>query len=64
MKKCSEEERKKIMEQLMIRMEEYLNYRTKGEMEIGVVTFSNVYGILGKTDKAEELIYAFVKERS
>ena len=52
------------MEQLMIRMEEYLNYRTKGEMEIGVVTFSNVYGILGKTGKAEELIYAFVKERS
>ena len=64
LKKCSEEERKKIMEQLMIRMEEYLNYRTKGEMEIGVVTFSNVYGILGKTGKAEELIYAFVKERS
>lgn len=63
LKKCSEEERKRIMEQLMIRMEEYLNYRTKGEMEIGAITFSNVYGILGKTDQAEELIRSFVQER-
>ena len=35
-------------------MEEYLNYRGKGEIQVGVVTFSNVYGILGKTEKADE----------
>ena len=63
LKKCSEEERKRIMEQLMMRMEEYLNYRTKGEMEIGVITFSNVYGVLGQTEKAEALIHSFVQER-
>ena len=63
LKKCSEEERKRIMEQLMMRMEEYLNYRTKGEMEIGAITFSNVYGVLGQTSKAKALIHSFVQER-
>lgn len=35
----------------------------KGEIQVGAVTFSNVYGILGKTEKAEELIERFRKER-
>ena len=35
----------------------------KEEIQVGVVTFSNVYGILGKTEKAEELIERFRKER-
>lgn len=64
LKKCSEEERKRIMEQLMMRMEEYLNYRVKGEMEIGAITFSNVYGVLGQTGKAEALIHSFLQERT
>ena len=63
LEKCSEEERTRIMEKIMMRMEEYLNYRGKGEIQVGVVTFSNVYGILGKTEKAEELIERFRKER-
>ena len=33
----------------------------KGEIQVGAVTFSNVYGILGKTEKAEELIERFRK---
>ena len=63
LEKCSEEERTRIMEKIMMRMEEYLNYRGKGEIQVGAVTFSNVYGILGKTEKAEELIERFRKER-
>ncbi len=51
------------MEKIMMRMEKYLNYRGKGEIQVGAVTFSNVYGILGKTEKAEELIERFRKER-
>ena len=54
LEKCSEEERTRIMEKIMMRMEEYLNYRGKGEIQVGAVTFSNVYGILGKTEKADE----------
>ena len=63
LEKCSEEERTRIMEKIMMRMEKYLNYRGKGEIQVGAVTFSNVYGILGKTEKAEELIERFRKER-
>ena len=37
--------------------------KLKEEIQVGVVTFSNVYGILGKTEKAEELIERFRKER-
>ena len=63
LEKCSMEERTRIMEQSMMRMEEYLNYRGKGEIQVGAVTFSNVYGILGKTWQAEELIEKFRQER-
>ena len=63
LEKCSMEERTRIMEQIMMRMEEYLNYRGKGEIQVGAVTFSNVYGILGKTEQAEELIEKFRQER-
>ncbi|WP_454971371.1 cobalt-precorrin-5B (C(1))-methyltransferase CbiD [Dorea sp.] len=63
LEKCSMEERTRIMEQIMMRMEEYLNYRGKGEIQVGAVTFSNVYGILGKTWQAEELIEKFRQER-
>ena len=63
LEKCSVEERIRIMEQIMMRMEEYLNYRGKGEIQVGAVTFSNVYGILGKTWQAEELIEKFRQER-
>ena len=64
LEKCSEEERTRIMEKIMMRMEEYLNYRGKGEIQVGAVTFSNVYGILGKTEKAEELMEKADKKRS
>ena len=63
LKKCSEEERVCIMKKIMIRMEEYLNYRAKGELKVGAVTFSNVYGILGKTELAESIIEKFREER-
>ena len=63
LKKCSEEERVCIMEKIMMRMEEYLNYRAKGKLKIGAVTFSNVYGILGKTELAESIIEKFREER-
>lgn len=53
---CTPEERGRLMGQLMGKMEEYLTLRAGGEMRIGAVTFSKVYGILGKTSLADEIM--------
>ncbi len=44
-----------VMERLMERMEFYINHRTQNRLELGVLTFSKVYGILGQTEKVPEL---------
>lgn len=44
-----------VMERLMERMEFYVNHRTQNRLELGVITFSKVYGILGQTKKVPEL---------
>lgn len=44
-----------VMERLMERMEFYVNHRTQNRLELGVLTFSKVYGILGQTEKVPEL---------
>jgi cobalt-precorrin-5B (C1)-methyltransferase len=53
---CTEAEREHIMEQVMEKIEYYLKLRASDEMEIGAIVFSNVYGILGKTANADEMI--------
>lgn len=58
--RCNEEERNRIMEQVMRRMERYLSYRADSGMKVGAVTFSKVYGILGETNGAEEILKKFV----
>lgn len=52
----SGEERRLVMEQVMGQIQRYLEYRAGGEMKTGAVVFSNVYGILGKTDLADDLL--------
>lgn len=47
---------KAVMAQLMERMEFYVNERVQSRLELGVITFSKVYGILGETKKAPELV--------
>ena len=44
-----------VMERLMKRMEFYVNQRVQNRLELGVITFSKVYGILGQTEKVPEL---------
>lgn len=44
-----------VMERLMERMEFYVNQRVQKRLELGVITFSKVYGILGQTGKAPDL---------
>ncbi len=45
-----------VMEVLMGRIEKHLLHRLAGQAKIGVIVFSNIYGVLGKTRDAEELL--------
>lgn len=47
---------------LMERIEYYLKAKVKGEIDIGAVTFSYKYGIIGKTSSADELIARLTEE--
>ena len=44
-----------VMERLMERMEFYVNQRVQGKLEVGVITFSKVYGVLAQTRNVEQL---------
>lgn len=44
------------MSVLIRRIEEHLRLRTGGDTEIGVIVFSNVYGVLCQTDNARSLL--------
>lgn len=45
-----------VMERLMERMEFYVNQRAQNKLELGVITFSKVYGILGQTGRVPDLV--------
>ncbi|MDO4260791.1 MAG: cobalt-precorrin-5B (C(1))-methyltransferase CbiD [Eubacteriales bacterium] len=45
-----------VMERLMERMEFYVSQRVQNRLELGVVTFSNVYGVLGQTARVPDLV--------
>lgn len=53
--RCTEEERRLLMSRVMERMEMYLKLRAGDGLAVEAVTFSKVYGILGKTGRADEL---------
>lgn len=54
--KCTEEERRLIMAQVMEKIEKHLAMRAAGRMKTGAVAFSRVYGILGKTSLSDRLM--------
>lgn len=51
-----------VMERLMGRMEFYVEQRAQNQLELGVITFSKVYGVLGQTGKALELVASLEKQ--
>lgn len=63
LEKVTEAERERLMEQVMSKIESYLEYRVAGEMEVASVVYSKVYGILGKTKKADELMKKYGGDR-
>ena len=60
--KCFETERFALMEKVMEKIQEYLKYRS-GAMEVACIVYSNVYGILGKTENVEELMERYGGKR-
>lgn len=53
--RCTGEERKRLMLQVMKKIEWYLSLRSQEGIIVEAVTFSNRYGILGKTSHADEI---------
>ncbi len=54
--------RKTVMDSIMNRMHFHLTHRPVGNMTVGAATFSNVHGILGKTENADTLLEQIRKE--
>ena len=50
-----------VLESILSKVQEKLEHRVLGAYEIGAVTFSNVYGYLGRTEKAGEIIESWHK---
>ena len=44
------------MGQIMQYLDKHLIYRAGGELLIGAVVYSNIYGILGRTENVERFI--------
>ncbi len=61
--RCSKAEREQVMNQVMDRIEASLSKRTGEKMQTGAIVFSNVYGILGKTEDAERLLTEYREHR-
>lgn len=56
--RCTREERKALMQRVMEKLKQYLELRAGDEMRMEAVTFSKMYGILGKTKRADEIVAA------
>ena len=54
--------RQTVMDSVMSRMHFHLTHRPVGNMTVGAATFSNVHGILGKTENADTLLEQIRKE--
>ncbi|MBP3386671.1 MAG: cobalamin biosynthesis protein CbiD [Candidatus Methanomethylophilaceae archaeon] len=45
-----------LSDRLIERIEFYMNHRTRGAIRVGAVLFSSVYGVLGRTSLADDLL--------
>ena len=47
------------MKVLVNKIEVHLNHRTGGELETGVILFSNEFGLLGQSQNADRMLEQF-----
>ena len=59
----SEEEREKLMREVLERIHAYLNLRAEEGMMAGAIVFSGTYGCLGRTAYADELLEQIQREQ-
>ena len=53
-----------VMERIMEKMEFYVNQRAQHQLELGVITFSNVFGILGQTKNVPNLVKKIGRDKT
>jgi len=53
----SKELREEVIESILAAVQQKLDHRAAGKYRIGALMFSNVFGLLGKTDTAEEILH-------
>ena len=53
-----------VMERIMEKMEFYVNQRVQHQLELGVITFSNVFGILGQTKNVPDLVKKIGRDKT
>ncbi|MDD5798664.1 MAG: cobalt-precorrin-5B (C(1))-methyltransferase CbiD [Clostridiaceae bacterium] len=53
-----------VMERIMEKMEFYVNQRAQHQLELGVITFSNVFGILGQTKNVPDLMKKIGRDKT
>lgn len=61
--KCSEEERILVMQKVMEKIESSMEHRASEELKVSSMVFSNVYGILGKTSEADQMLKVFMEDK-
>lgn len=54
--------REAVMDSVMQKIHDHLNHRTAGALRAGAIAFSNVYGILGKTADAQDILKNIQKD--
>lgn len=53
-----------VMERIMEKMEFYVNQRAQHQLELGVITFSDVFGILGQTKNVPDLVKKIGRDKT
>ncbi len=53
-----------VMERIMEKMEFYVNQRAQHQLELGVITFSNVFGILSQTKNVPDLVKKIGRDKT
>lgn len=53
-----------VMERIMEKIEFYVNQRAQHQLELGVITFSNVFGILGQTKNVPDLVKKIGRDKT
>ena len=45
-----------VLKSLLMAIDRHLSRRAQGSFQVGAILFSNVYGLLGETEQAKEII--------